>query len=126
MSLKNTTNNSIAVCGIDCNKCPVFIATVKNDFEPLKDFAARGSKKWNQPESFFMKMKCWGCQQDEMPRVEYCSDCNTRNCARSKGYENCAYCNKFESCIVLEEQNNLAIQPSRENLIFLRKKKGLS
>ena len=126
MSLENASTASFAACGINCNTCPVFIATVNNDFEPLRDFAALGRKKWNVPESLFMEMRCWGCQQDEKPRSEHCTICETRKCAHSKGYENCAWCKEFEHCTILQEQNDSAIQPSRINLLALRKRNGLS
>ena len=126
MNPDTVSNISIAACGINCNTCPVFIATAKNDIEPLRDFAARGAKKWNAPESVFMEMRCWGCQQEEKPRSEHCSNCKTRNCAQSKDYENCAWCKEFEHCTILQEQNDSAIQPSRVNLIALRKQNGLS
>lgn len=114
------TSVPLAFCGINCEKCPVFIATNTNNFEPLKDFAARGAKKWGEPESFFMGSKCWGCQQDEKPRMEHCSKCETRSCAKSKGLANCAFCESFDGCAILKEQNNQAIQPSRVNLVKLR------
>ncbi|MEJ5284807.1 MAG: DUF3795 domain-containing protein [Brevinematia bacterium] len=92
----------IAFCGLDCSKCPAYIATIKNDDNERKKVA----KEWSQmfhaditPDS----VNCYGCKTEGKPRFYYCANmCEIRKCAVSKGVENCGKCKNY-SCIMLEE-----------------------
>jgi len=82
----------IAYCGINCSKCPAYVATQNNDIKAIKEL----SKKWST-ETMIFKPKdiyCDGCNAET--RIFYwCTQCNIRICCKEKEIENCAYCDKF-------------------------------
>jgi hypothetical protein len=81
----------VAVCGYDCADCPAYIATRNNDTAELARLALEWTKalgKTYKPEDIL----CDGCRVPGGRRVAYCTDCNIRTCALSKGYITCAHC----------------------------------
>ncbi|WP_457558740.1 DUF3795 domain-containing protein [Candidatus Harpocratesius sp.] len=82
----------IAYCGLDCTKCPAYIATIENNMDQLIEL----SKKWSSPEMQFSPgdMKCKGCTQS-VQLFSWCSNCEIRNCAMSRNIENCGYCGEY-------------------------------
>ena len=109
-----------AYCGIDCDNCPIFIATIRKDFNPLQKFASEAVVRYGGTKEFYLRQRCYGCLQNTHVKTDYCSQCSVRNCAVDKKVKNCAYCNDFEACEILKVQNESALQPSRTNLLKIR------
>lgn len=86
--------NLIAYCGIDCAKCPAYIAFI-NDDDNLREKTA---KQWSEMfKHDFNKedINCEGCTKGKI-HVYFCGNmCNIRKCAMSKNIENCAFCNDY-------------------------------
>lgn len=91
----------IAYCGLDCEKCDAYIATINNDDE-LRSITA---KKWaelnNAPITKEM-INCEGCRGDGL-KTPFCNSmCGIRKCAMDKKYETCADCAKMADCEFLK------------------------
>jgi hypothetical protein len=84
----------IAVCGIDCEACPAFIATAKGDLGAL----AKLAEDWGRQFGFSAKaeeMRCKGCHAADGVQIGHCSHCAVRLCALGKGHATCAACADF-------------------------------
>ena len=87
---------NIAFCGLDCNACPAYIATVNND-DALR---AKTAMEWSgafggefKPEDII----CDGCIGKGGRHMGYCSVCEIRLCGEKNEVENCAHCKDY-SC----------------------------
>ncbi|MBM4402297.1 MAG: DUF3795 domain-containing protein [Candidatus Cloacimonetes bacterium] len=84
----------IAYCGIDCSKCPAYIATQKDDQEGLVKTAADWSARFNvdvKPSDVI----CDGCTTESPKKASYCNMCEIRKCARDKVIKTCASCGEY-------------------------------
>ena len=91
----------LSVCGMECEKCPLFMATVKQDKEALTQLALDCSieGKQFQPED----MHCLGCWTKENDCTKMCMDCEIRNCGKKHGKLNCGEC-EFYPCEIYERR----------------------
>ena len=98
-------NKMIGYCGIDCEKCDVYIATVNND-EALREKTARMWSELNGVEITPQMLYCVGCRADGQ-KTYFCSDmCGIRKCAAGKGYETCGDCAAMEGCATVAMIHN--------------------
>lgn len=91
----------IAVCGIQCNECPAFLATQENDDLKRKEVAEIWSKEYKaafKPED----INCDGCHSMTGRLFSHCKVCKIRKCGQEKQVKNCAYCEEY-SCGKLNE-----------------------
>ena len=87
----------IAYCGLDCEKCDAYLATV-NDDQALREKTAKQWSEWNQVTITPDQIHCEGCRVDGVKSV-YCESlCDIRQCAMSKGMETCGACEEMEGC----------------------------
>ena len=89
----------IAYCGLNCAKCPAYIATQADDDRMRADCAQFFNQKYKmnvKPES----VNCDGCRSDRT--LYFCTTCNVRKCAREKKLDSCALCSDF-ICSKVEE-----------------------
>jgi hypothetical protein len=80
----------LGYCGVECSKCPAYIATIENNDELRRSYAAEQSEFYGMeipPE----RINCVGCLEDG-EHLGYCSMCEIRRCCREKGLETCADC----------------------------------
>ena len=90
----------IAYCGLDCEKCGAYIATVNNDDEMRKKTAKLWSE-WNNADIPPEAINCLGCRSDGV-KAYYCEClCEIRKCAVGKGYKTCVECDGWENCKTL-------------------------
>lgn len=95
----------LGCCGLDCEACGAYIATVNDDDEMRQKTAALWSE-WNQTEIPPEAINCLGCRGDGV-KAYYCSHlCEIRKCALGKGYATCAECDGRESCATLKVIHN--------------------
>ncbi len=110
--------NLVAYCGIDCAKCPAYLAFIAND-DKLREQTA---KQWSEMFKYDFKkedINCEGCTKGKI-HVVYCdSMCTIRKCAMSKNIESCAFCADYP-CKMLSDfiKDN---SEAKENLNKLRK-----
>lgn len=91
----------IAYCGLNCSKCPAYLAAQKNDKKALAKTAAEWSKKFGQ-EIKPGEIICDGCVGEVGRKASYCSVCEIRACCIERDKENCALCEEY-ICKKLEE-----------------------
>jgi hypothetical protein len=83
----------IAYCGLSCQKCPAFIATLNDDDKARRRAATMYAKKYGlkfKPED----INCEGCQSEGGKLISYCSTCEIRKCGQNKGVDNCTCCSE--------------------------------
>jgi hypothetical protein len=92
-------NGGRAYCGLSCDNCLAYQATVNNDDQLREETAA----KWRQifsPNIQAADIQCLGCKSEV--RFGYCASCGIRSCSVAKGLENCGECDAF-SCDKTEQ-----------------------
>ena len=87
----------IAFCGLDCEKCDAYLATV-NDDNALREKTARLWSELNQVEITADQINCEGCREDGLKTVYCDSLCEIRKCAVKKGMETCGSCPEMDTC----------------------------
>ena len=87
----------IAYCGLDCEKCDAYIATVRDDQE-LREKTAKAWTELNQVPILPEHINCQGCRAEGIKTVFCDSLCEIRQCALKKGVETCGNCGELEKC----------------------------
>ena len=91
----------IAYCGLDCEKCDAYLATIHDD-QALREKTAKLWSEWNRVTILPEHINCEGCRVDGVKSV-YCESlCGIRQCALKKGIETCGDCPEMETCRTLE------------------------
>jgi hypothetical protein len=107
----------IAYCGLDCAKCPAYVATQANDMEALRKVAAEWTVTYKfafTPEAIL----CDGCTPQEGRHVGNCAECAVRACAIERQVANCARCTEY-GCEKITQFTNAAPE-LKKNLEALR------
>ena len=87
----------IAYCGLDCEKCDAYLATINND-QALREKTAELWSKWNHVTILPEEIHCKGCRVGGVKTV-YCDKlCPIRQCALKKGVNTCGDCAELEKC----------------------------
>lgn len=87
----------IAYCGLDCEKCDAYLATINDD----QDLRERTAKLWaelNNAPILPEHINWQGCRVDGMKTVFCDSICSIRQCALKKSVATCGECPDLESC----------------------------
>lgn len=89
--------NTIAYCGLDCEKCDAYLATVHDD-QALREKTAKLWAKLNSAPILPEHINCEGCRIDGIKTV-YCDRlCPIRQCALKKGVPTCGGCPDLDAC----------------------------
>lgn len=84
-----------AYCGLDCEHCPAYVATQKDDMAELGRVAAEWNKDFGM-EIPAESIICDGCKANA--RIcAYCSMCQVRSCGEERGIPTCAHCEEYVS-----------------------------
>lgn len=97
----------IAYCGLDCEKCDAYIATI-NDDQHLREKTAKLWAKLNNAPILPEHINCQGCRAGGVKTV-FCEHmCEIRKCALKKGVSTCGDCPELETCPTIGEilENN--------------------
>ncbi|MEG1394530.1 MAG: DUF3795 domain-containing protein [Clostridia bacterium] len=87
----------IAYCGLDCEKCDAYIATINND-NALREKTAKLWAELNNAPITAAMINCLGCRGDGI-KTPFCeSMCGVRQCALKKGVKTCGECEKMKDC----------------------------
>lgn len=108
----------LSCCGDDCDRCPRYEATQKNDISGLEALAVLWYELgWRDQVLPPEAMQCHGCAT-----VSICS-LGVRDCARSKQLEHCGQCSEFpcqtmDKIITRSELNAEICQAKCEPMLF--------
>lgn len=87
----------IAYCGLDCEKCDAYLATIHDD-QALREKTAKLWAELNQAPILPEHINCRGCRADGVKTV-FCEHlCAVRQCALKRGAATCGSCPELESC----------------------------
>jgi hypothetical protein len=109
----------IAVCGLNCETCDAYLATVHDD-QALREKTAKLWTELNGVTILPEQICCEGCREDGVKTVFCETLCAIRRCALRKGYETCGACPELEGCATLAQ----VTASSAEALENLRKQKA--
>ncbi|MCW4017403.1 MAG: DUF3795 domain-containing protein [Candidatus Bathyarchaeota archaeon] len=111
----------LGCCGLNCNECPIFIATSNNDDSLRQKTLVEWSKLY---ADFLPKplepsdMNCTGCHSQNL--FVGCISCSIRKCCGEKNLNNCGDCAEFDSCEMLNGFFSFGYQKAKENLECVR------
>lgn len=89
--------NMIAYCGLDCEKCDAYLATIHDD-QALREKTAKRWAELNHAPILPEHINCEGCRAEGAKTV-YCESlCSIRQCALKKGVTTCGSCPDMKIC----------------------------
>jgi hypothetical protein len=96
----------IAYCGLDCQECPVYVATRTNDDELRLETALEWSELYAEHIGVqalkLEEMNCEGCRTSSGGRLFVgCRNCPLRACGRQRKVSTCAACEGYGECEML-------------------------
>jgi len=87
----------IAYCGLDCEKCDAYRATINND-QALREKTAKLWSELNKVPISPEQINCLGCRAAGVKTV-FCEKlCAIRQCALKKKVETCGACPVMKKC----------------------------
>lgn len=99
----------IGYCGLDCEKCDAYLATI-NDDQALREKTAKLWAELNQAPILPEHIHCQGCRVDGVKTIFCDKLCAIRQCALKKGMATCGNCADLESCstvrVILENDSS--------------------
>jgi hypothetical protein len=87
----------IAYCGLDCEACDAYLATINND-QVLREKTAKLWSELNNAPILPEHINCEGCRVDGVKTVFCNSLCPIRQCAVQKSMTTCGDCSELEKC----------------------------
>ena len=87
----------IAYCGLDCEKCDAYIATI-NDDQTLREKTAKQWAELNNAPILPEHINCLGCRVHGVKTVFCDSLCEIRQCALKKSVMTCGDCPNMDEC----------------------------
>ena len=90
----------IAYCGLNCETCDAYLATI-NDDQALREKTAKQWSEWNHVLIRPEEINCQGCRVEGRKTV-FCEKlCAIRQCALKKGVTTCGDCPEMDHCQTL-------------------------
>lgn len=89
--------DKIGCCGLDCEKCDAYLATVHDD-QALRVKTAALWARLNNAPILPEHINCEGCRTPGKKTVFCESLCEIRKCAAQKGVATCGACEQLSTC----------------------------
>ena len=87
----------IAYCGLNCEECEAYIATINND-NNLREKVAKEWSVLNEVEITKEMINCEGCRASGK-KFPFCDKmCPIRKCAMEKSMDTCGDCENLKTC----------------------------
>ena len=93
-------NQMIGCCGLNCETCDAYLATIHND-QALREKTAKLWAELNHAPILPEHIHCEGCRAHGAKTVFCESLCAIRQCVMKKGFTTCADCPELENCSTL-------------------------
>ena len=91
----------IAYCGLNCEECEAYIATINND-NNLREKVAKEWSVLNKVEITKEMINCGGCRASGK-KFPFCDKmCPIRKCAMEKSMDTCGDCENLKTCAKLK------------------------
>ena len=106
----------IGYCGLDCEKCDAYLATIRDD-QALREKTAKLWAELSHAPILPEHINCEGCRADGVKTVYCDSMCSIRQCALKKGVATCGACPNLEKCenvAMILNHNPTAVENLRE------------
>lgn len=87
----------IGYCGLDCEQCDAYLATIHND-QALREKTAKLWAELNNAPILPEHINCEGCRKNGTKTVFCDSLCEIRKCALHKGVSTCGDCPELDAC----------------------------
>lgn len=94
--------NKIAYCGLDCEKCDAYIATI-NDDQALREKTAKLWSELNNAPILPEHINCLGCREDGVKTVFCDNFCEIRQCALRMSVSSCGDCADMQKCHTIKQ-----------------------
>lgn len=91
----------IGYCGLDCERCDAYLATIHDD-QALREKTAKLWSELNQAPILPEHINCEGCRGNGAKTVFCESLCAIRKCAMEKGLSTCGSCSNFDACSTIQ------------------------
>ena len=91
----------IGYCGLDCERCDAYLATIHDD-QALREKTAKLWSELNQAPILPEHINCEGCRGNGAKTVFCESLCAIRKCAMEKGLSTCGGCSNFDACSTMQ------------------------
>lgn len=92
----------IGYCGLDCEKCDAYIATINND-QVLREKTAKRWAELNNAPILPEHINCEGCRTEGVKTI-FCENyCAVRQCALKQSVATCGECPDLKTCVKLGE-----------------------
>ena len=89
-------NTMIAYCGLDCEGCPIHLATLETDKSKQKTMRLGIIRICSEQYGMNLLLQdvtdCDGCRSRSQRLFSGCAKCEIRKCAIGKKSNSCAYC----------------------------------
>jgi len=89
-----------AMCGFDCRRCPVFIATRNEDAAMKAQLLDEYFKEY--PDTTLADLNCDGCLAASGRIFRKCAGCAIRVCGLERAVATCADCAAYPDCDKLQ------------------------
>jgi len=110
-------------CGLNCEECPVYIATANDDDRLRQEIAREWSGLYAEYLGKELKpedMNCRGCHS-QSSLFTGCMNCPIRKCCSEKSFVTCAICKEYGTCEMLNGFFSYHHQQAKDNLDRIRK-----
>ncbi|MHB8084860.1 MAG: DUF3795 domain-containing protein [Dehalococcoidia bacterium] len=109
----------LAYCGLQCFKCPAYLATQTDDNKLRADCAQLWSK-WAKITIKPEQINCDGCKAGGR-LFFFCNACAVKKCAIGKGLDTCALCSDY---VCEKLQDLMKLDPNVRKAIEGQKRKS--
>lgn len=96
----------IAYCGLTCDTCPIYLATMEQDEARQQSMRASIARLCTETYGMVLKPEdigdCDGCRSNAGRLFSGCKDCGIRKCASQRSLENCASCPDYPCNALVE------------------------
>ena len=89
----------IAYCGLDCESCPIHLATLQQDSQTKRNMRIDIARLCRETYGIHLLPEavtdCDGCQSATGRIFSGCANCDIRPCAMGRKVSSCAYCKEY-------------------------------
>jgi len=108
----------IAWCGLNCETCPIHLATLEPDKAIQRLMRTSIAETCTTIYGMTLQTEditdCDGCRTNTGRIFSGCLDCGIRKCASAKNIGSCAYCNDY-ACDML--QKHFSLDPGAQSTL---------